>query len=110
MMNAVSVNVNDMEWQVSGGYSAGAEEKVLSVGGSIAPRTILLKIPSGWSMDAHSHIHTELHYVLEGEYESKGETYRSGTFRVIPKGVEHGPFASKTGAIILVTWCTLQDK
>jgi len=109
-MNTVSVNANDMKWQASESYSAGAEQKVLSIGGSIAPRTILLKIPSGWSMDAHSHIHTELHYVLEGEYESKGETYRSGAFRVIPKAVEHGPFASKTGAIILVTWCTLEDQ
>lgn len=98
-----------MKWQAAEGYSAGAEEKVLSVGGGMAPRTILLKIPSGWSMDAHSHIYTELHYVLEGKYESEGETYQSGTFRVIPKEVEHGPFTSKTGAIILITWCSLQE-
>ena len=109
-MNAVSVNANDMKWKASESYSTGAEEKVLSVGGTIAPRAILLKIPSGWSMDTHSHIHTELHYVLEGEYESQGETYRSGTFRVIPREVEHGPFTSKKGATILVTWCTLQDQ
>jgi len=108
-MNAVSVNMNDMEWRPAEGYSSGAEEKVLSVGGSIAPRTILLKIPAGWSMDNHSHIFTEQHYILEGEYESKGETYSSGTFRVIPKEVEHGPFTTKTGATILITWCSLQE-
>ncbi|MFH2001114.1 MAG: cupin domain-containing protein [Planctomycetota bacterium] len=108
-MNTVSVNANDMKWQASESYPAGAEQKVLSIGGTIVPRTILLKIPSGWSMDVHSHIHTELHYVLEGEYESKHETFRAGTFRVIPKAVEHGPFTSKTGAIILVSWCTLAE-
>ena len=109
-MNAVSINTNDLKWQPAKGYSTGAEEKLLSVGGSIAPRTILLKIPAGWSMDEHSHIYTELHYILEGEYESKDETYTSGTFRVIPKEVEHGPFTTKRGAIILITWCTLQDE
>ena len=108
-MKEVSLNVNDLKWQPAHGYSAGVEEKVLCSGDSAAPRTILLKIPSGWSMESHSHISTELHYVLEGEYESKGEVYSAGTFRIIQKEVEHGPFTSRTGATVLVTWCTLCD-
>ncbi|MEW5993617.1 MAG: cupin domain-containing protein [Candidatus Zixiibacteriota bacterium] len=106
-MNAVTINANDLNWQPAEAYPAGAEEKVLSVGGTMAPRTILLRIPPGWSMEAHSHVFTELHYVLEGEYESQGETYPSGSYRVIPKEVEHGPFTTDTGAVILVTWCEL---
>jgi anti-sigma factor ChrR (cupin superfamily) len=106
-MNAVTINVNNLRWHPAEMYPAGAEEKVLSAGSTNEPRTILLRIPPGWGMDAHSHVFTELHYVLEGEYESQGETYPSGTFRVIPKEVEHGPFATKTGAIILVTWCEM---
>ena len=58
-------------------------------------------------MDTHSHVYTELHYVLQGEYESQDEKYASGTYRVIPKEVKHGPFTTKTGAIILVTWCEM---
>jgi len=108
-MNAVSINTNDLKWQAAEGYSSGAEEKVLSVGGSVAPRTILLKIPPGWSMKAHSHVFTELHYVLEGSYESQGKTFKAGTYSIIPKEVKHGDFATKTGAIILITWCTLKD-
>lgn len=106
-MNAVTVNANDLNWQPAETYPAGAEQKVLSVGGVMAPRTILLKLPPGWDMKAHSHVFTELHYVLEGEYESLGETYRQGIFRVIPKEVEHGPFTTQEGAIILVTWCEM---
>ena len=106
-MNAVTIDSNDLKWQPAEGYPAGAEAKVLSMGGSMAPRTILLKIPPGWSMDSHSHNRTELHFVLQGEYESAGETHPSGTFRVIPKGVTHGPFISKLGAIIMVTWCMI---
>ena len=104
-MNPVNINADDLEWEPAAGYSAGAEEKVLSGGGGVAPRTILLRVPPGWSMESHSHRSTELHYVLKGEYESEGETHRSGTFRVIPKEVKHGPFTTKEGAVIMVTWC-----
>jgi len=109
-MNSIDINTNNIEWVDALSYPQGAKEKVLSIGSDMAPRTILLKIPAGWKMDSHSHTHTELHYVLEGEYESQGETYPSGTFRIIPKEVNHGPFITKTGATIMVVWCVLKEK
>ncbi len=109
-MKAVSVNINELKWNEAVEYPTGTEEKVLSVGGSIAPRTIMLKLPPGWKMDGHSHRYTELHYVLEGQIESQGQKYPAGTFRVIPKAVEHGPFGSETGAIVLVVWCSLIEE
>jgi anti-sigma factor ChrR (cupin superfamily) len=108
-MDPISVNTNKMNWQRAREYPGEAEEKILSAGGDMAPRSILLRIPAGWSMDAHSHRFTEVHYVLEGEYESEGDTFPAGTFRVIPKEVEHGPFVSRQGAIILITWCALKE-
>ncbi len=108
-MNAVRVNVNDLEWSGAAEYPTGTEEKVLSIGGNIAPRAIMLKLPPGWRMDSHSHRFTELHYVLEGQVESQGQKYAAGTFRVIPKEVEHGPYSSETGAIVLVIWCSLTE-
>jgi len=108
-MKAVSVNANDLKWSVAAEYPTGTEEKVLSIGGSIAPRTTMLKLPPGWKMDSHSHRFTELHYVLKGQIESQGQRYPAGTFRVIPKGVEHGAFSSETGAIVLVIWCLLAE-
>jgi len=108
-MNVVSINANKIKWQPSVNYPSGAEEKVLSVGGDIAPRSILLKIPAGWKMEAHSHVFTELHYVIEGSYESQGKTFEAGTYSIIPKEVKHGDFSTKTGAIILVTWCLLKS-
>ena len=109
-MIAVSVNVNDLEWSGAVDYPTGTEEKVLSIGGSIAPRVTMLRLPPGWEMDSHSHRFTELHYVLEGQVESSREKYPAGTFRVIPKAVEHGPFCSETGAIVLVVWCSLAEE
>ena len=109
-MKAVSVNIRDLEWSGATEYPAGTEEKVLSIGGSVAPRATMLRLPPGWRMDSHSHRFTELHYVLEGQVESQGRTYPSGTFRVIPKEVEHGPFTAETGAVVLVIWCTLAEE
>ena len=109
-MKSVSVNVNDISWSGAAEYPTGTEEKVLSMGGSIAPRTTMLKLSPGWKMESHSHRFTELHYVLEGQVESQGHKYSAGTFRVIPKGVAHGPFSSETGAIVLVIWCTLAEE
>jgi anti-sigma factor ChrR (cupin superfamily) len=109
-VNIVSINANELEWQPALTYPGKAEEKVLSGGGSIVPRTILLRIPSGWSMGRHSHRHTEVHYVLDGEYQSDNQTYGKGTFRMIPATVEHGPFGTENGATILVIWCRTPDE
>ena len=108
-MKAVSVNVNSLAWSKTAEYPAGTEQKVLSEGGTIAPRVIMLKLPPGWEMGSHSHRFTELHYVLDGEIESQGKTYAAGTFRVIPESVEHGPFSSKAGATVLVIWCSITE-
>jgi len=108
-MNAISVDAGKLSWQPAPDYPGGAQKKVLSEETATTPRTILLKIPAGWKMDAHSHRFTELHYVLEGEYESDGIVFRSGTFRMIPKEMEHGPFSSEKGAVVLISWCGLKE-
>jgi anti-sigma factor ChrR (cupin superfamily) len=55
-------------------------------------------------MDSHTHIYDEQHMILEGEYESEGKVFPSGTYRLIPAHKDHGPFSSKKGALILVIW------
>ncbi|HHE46649.1 MAG TPA: hypothetical protein ENL08_02955 [Bacteroidetes bacterium] len=103
-MEDISVNTKDIDWQVADNYPAGAMQKVLHKGSDWAPRTILLKIGPGWIMEEHTHIFTELHYVLEGEYQSQNKVYPAGSFRMIPKHTDHGPFTTIKGATILVSW------
>ena len=98
------VHTEDLEWQEAEGYPAGTLGKVLSDGSDGVPRTLLIKLPPGWSMDSHSHVHTEQHFVIEGSYQSLGRTYGPGTYTVVERGRTHGPFTTKTGAVILVTW------
>jgi anti-sigma factor ChrR (cupin superfamily) len=108
-MEEIKVNTNEMEWRESAEYPQGVWEKVLHDGSDKAPKSCLLKIEPGWGMDAHAHVYTEMHYVLEGEYESQGQVFREGVFRMIPKHVNHGPFTTETGATILVIWVELHQ-
>ncbi|HSL88404.1 MAG TPA: cupin domain-containing protein [Ignavibacteriaceae bacterium] len=89
-------------WHNAEGYHDGTRIKKLR--DDVDSKTILLKLPPGFVLNSHTHIHNEQHLVLEGEYESEGRQYTSGTYRFIPAHKDHGPFTSKTGAIVLVIW------
>ena len=103
-MNEIIYNVRERAWQSAAGYPPGAEAKVLREGGNGIGWTILLKLPPGWSMNAHSHRTTEQHYVLEGEYEIENQVFSVGSYQLIPEGTCHGPFFTRTGAVLLVVW------
>ena len=96
------INYHNIQWQEAGGYPTGTRIKILRDEGSV--RTFLLKLPPGFRMEAHSHLATEQHFVLEGQYESGGKIFDTGTYRLIPGGTNHGPFSSEKGATILVVW------
>jgi len=97
------LNVYDeLGWKEAKGYPKGTRIKTLRDEGNA--KTIWLKLPKGFYMDSHSHVTTEQHFVIEGEYKSDGKIYQSGTYQLIPAGVDHGPFESKNGAIVLVVW------
>lgn len=101
-MKELSINYEKMEWSDAMGYPAGTKIKILRKEGE--SQTFLLKLPAGFDMEAHSHIATEQHFVLEGEYESGNKKYGPGTYRIIPARSNHGPFVSEHGATVLVIW------
>jgi quercetin dioxygenase-like cupin family protein len=97
-----SVNYKEMNWEEAVGYPDGTRIKLLRK--ENGPNTVLLQLPQGFQMDAHCHTTTEQHFVLEGEYRSGEKTYRTGSYRIIPAGANHGPFQSEKGAVVLVIW------
>jgi anti-sigma factor ChrR (cupin superfamily) len=97
------VNIYDeLGWVEAEGYPKGTRIKTLR--DEDGARTVLLKLPKGFHIESHTHVTTEQHFVMEGEYESEGKTYNSGSYRIIPAHMDHGPFESKNGAVILVVW------
>ena len=103
-MNETSINSADLSWEKAEGYPDGTMVKTLRRSSSGNALAILLKLPPGFVMDDHSHISAEHHYILEGEYQTKGEHYYAGHYRMIPEHANHGPFRSETGAVVLVLW------
>jgi anti-sigma factor ChrR (cupin superfamily) len=95
-------NYDNIRWKKAPGYPVGTKIKILRDEGGI--KTILLKLPKGFNMEAHTHVYNEQHFVLAGKYESEGKVYTSGNYRFIPAHKDHGPFTSKTGAVILIIW------
>jgi len=103
-MDELFVNSGERPWQHLSDGPRGLHRKVLRTGPDGNPKVALLKLDPGFEMDAHSHAHGENHYVLEGMYESQGRECPAGTYRLIPKHKEHGPFRSPIGALVLVVW------
>ncbi len=97
---------DELNWEIAPGYFEGTRRKVLR--DNDKGQTILLKFPKGFSMSPHSHITTEQHFVIKGEYHSDEENYPAGSYQIFLPGEEHGPFESKEGALILVIWDPIQ--
>jgi len=101
-MPEITRHTHEMAWEEAASYPSGTERKVLLEVGET--RTILLKLPPGFQMSAHTHIFDEQHFILEGEYELAGKTYGPGTYQHIPAHTSHGPYTSQSGALVLVIW------
>ena len=101
MKNLVNLFQN-FDWKDADNYPEGTKIKVLRDENSY--RTVLLKLPKGFKMGAHSHISTEQHFVLKGQYSSDGKNFPEGSYQIFFSGDEHGPFESENGALILVVW------
>ena len=93
---------DDSHWQEAPEYPANTKKKVLR--DENGAKSVLLKLPEGFSMSPHSHITAEQHVILKGEYTSEGKVYGEGTYQRFKAHENHGPFESKHGALVLVIW------
>lgn len=101
-MPEITVDTDRMAWVETTSYPKGTMIKVLRDEGEV--RSVLLKLPPGFRMGAHTHTCCEQHLVLDGEYEAAGRVFGVGTYRCIPPHTDHGPYASRYGATVLVIW------
>ncbi len=101
-MKTITNIYDDSGWTEAQEYPNGTMQKILHDDQGV--RTLLLKLPKNFFMEPHAHITAEQHFVLQGEYTIGGKQFTEGTFQDIAPHEEHGPFASKKGAIILITW------
>jgi len=47
---------------------------------------------------------TVQHYILEGEYESEGQIYGAGTYRLLPGHADVSPISTANGLTVLMIY------
>jgi hypothetical protein len=103
-MEAIILHTPDVGWQALRSFPGTAEVKMLRDEAHGGARTMLVRVPPGGRITPHSHMASVQHYVLEGDYETEGETCGAGTYRFLPKDANVGPIATKGGVTILMVY------
>lgn len=103
------MNVLDEKgWAPAEEYGNGSLQKVLREEEN-GCKTILLKLPKHFHMDAHSHRCAQQNYVIEGTYTINNIVFKEGSYQRIPANEEHSLFESENGATLLVSCDPLQE-
>ncbi|QIG49301.1 cupin [Nordella sp. HKS 07] len=102
-------------WHVPPGYPDGIEQKILSGGLDEAARSghrtrLLRFLPGAFTTRPFVHDYWEEVYLLAGDLivadatdGGTTETFAANTYACRPPGVEHGPFRSQGGCLLLET-------
>ena len=94
----------EMTWEELTFFPGNAEVKILRTEAEGGARTLLVRLPPGGEISPHSHIGPVQHYVVEGEYETEGELFAAGTYRLLPKHADVETISTEKGAVILMIY------
>jgi anti-sigma factor ChrR (cupin superfamily) len=92
----------DMSWQEMRGFPSGVEVKILRMDFRSGAKTMLVKMPAGGQILAHHHDSAVQHFIVEGGYETAGQVFNTGTYRLIPKDTDIPEIDSKNGVTFLL--------
>ena len=91
-----------LNWQELRGFPGTAKVKVLRYDVRSGAKTMLVQVPAGGQIFPHTHNTVVQHYVLEGEYETAGHTFKAGSYRLMPKDSPLPAMATKHGVTFLL--------
>jgi anti-sigma factor ChrR (cupin superfamily) len=94
----------NVDWQELQEFPGTAEVKTLRDVPDGGARTMLVRLPPGGQIVPHSHLGVVQHYVVEGEYETQGQTCPTGAYRLIPEEAEVAPILTQRGVTILMIY------
>lgn len=92
----------DMNWQEMRGFPSGVEVKILRMDFRSGAKTILVKMPAGGQILPHRHETVVQHFIVAGGYETAGQIFNAGTYRLIPPQTDIPEIDSKTGVTFLL--------
>ena len=100
-MEPKTIHTGELAWEELTGFPGKGQVKLLRDEGGSNARTMLIRIHAGGEITPHAHVAPVQHYVLDGEYESKGNIYSAGTYRLLPGHANVAPISTQNGATIL---------
>ena len=103
-MEEVKRDTSQMQWEPLRRFPGTAEEKELREEPKRGAMTMLVRLPAGGHLAPHSHAGVVQHYILEGEYESNGETFAAGMYRLLPEHANVAPISSERGVTLLIIY------
>jgi len=103
-MEEVTLDTSQMQWDELRGFPGTAEVKDLREESQCGAKTMLVRLPAGGHVVPHTHPGAVQHYILEGEYESEGRTFRAGAYRLLPEHADVPPISSEHGATLLIIY------
>lgn len=93
-----------MGWGELREFPGPADGKVLREETQCGAKTMLVRLPPGGQIIPHGHRGVVQHYVLEGQYETQGQLFGPGSYRLMPEHYDVPPIATKTGVTILMIY------
>ncbi len=103
-METLTVYAPETEWKELAEFPGKGQVKVLRDEGMNQARTLLIRLHAGGEITPHAHIATVQHYILEGEYESDGNIYGAGTYRLLPGHANVSKISTRNGVTLLMIY------
>lgn len=93
-----------LKWQRLAEPPGDVDAMILRINPRTGARTLLVRIPPGGTIVAHTHRAAVQHFVIEGEYQTEGITLKAGTFRLLPENADVSAITSEGGATVLMVF------
>jgi hypothetical protein len=103
-MTELTLYTPEMTWEPLSLFPGDAEVKILRSEAEGGARTLLVRLQPGGKIVPHSHLASVQHYVLDGEYETKGKIFGAGTYRLLPRDADVATITAQKGTIILMIY------
>ena len=93
-----------MGWGELREFPGPADVKILREETECGAKTMLVRVPPSGTITPHGHRGVVQHYVLEGDYETKGLIYCAGAYRMMPEHYDVSPITTEKGVTILMIY------
>ena len=103
-MESRTIYTPEIEWRELTEFPGKGQIKMLRDEGPSKAKSMLIRLHPGGQITPHAHVTSVQHYILEGEYESEGQIYGAGTYRLLPGHANVSRISTANGVTMLMIY------